>query len=149
MNTRQRGKITGKSIGARPKRGRADKRMLIRVPVAALKILVPIDFSTKSARSIAYASGIIEKHTGKIILLHVVEFIHYVHDFGYGPVRRHRTNDPAIKRAEIRLRALGRRHFAAGQPWAAVVRSGAVCDEIAKTPGESRSDLPSISETPV
>jgi nucleotide-binding universal stress UspA family protein len=133
MNSRHRGKITGKSTGARTKRGQAGRRIRIHKPAMARRILVPIDFSRKSARAIAYASGIIEKHNGKIILLHVVEFIHYVHDFGYGPVRRHRTNDPAIRRAELRLRALGRRHFAASQAWAAVVRSGVICDEIAKT----------------
>jgi nucleotide-binding universal stress UspA family protein len=141
MNSRHRGKITGKSIGAWTKRDQAGKRMRIHAPAVARRILVPIDFSPKSASAIAFASGIIEKHTGKIILLHVVEFIHYVHDFGYGPVRRHRTNDPAIRRAEVRLRALGRRHFTAGQSWAAMVRSGAICDEIAKTALEMNVEI--------
>lgn len=73
--------------------------------------------------------------------MHVVEPLHSVHDFGYGPVTRRKPNDPAVWSARARLRALGRRHLASGQPWAAVVRSGAVCEEITQTALEMKSGM--------
>ena len=106
-----------------------------------LRILVPVDFSAESTSALKYVGAVAGKRKAEVTLLHVVEWIHSVHDFGYGPVNRRRTNNPAVRSAGARLRALGRRHLASGQTWDAVVRSGTVCQEIAKTALEMKSDM--------
>ena len=136
MSTRLRKTTASKTTDTRNRNLRACGRA--RVP---RKILVPVEFSAESTSALNYASEIAGKHGAKVALLHVVEPIHYVHDFGYGPVRRRRTNDPAVKKAAVRLRALGRRHLASGQEWAAVVRSGTICEEIAKVALEMKIEM--------
>src|SRR5688572_9669733 len=130
MSTRLRKKTASKATDAWTRKRRAGGRARVQVPTTPRRILVPVDFSMESTSALNYASEVAGKHGAEVALLHVVEPIHYVHDFGYGPVRRRRTNDPAVKRAGVRLRALGRRHLASGQPWVAVERSGTICQEI-------------------
>jgi nucleotide-binding universal stress UspA family protein len=105
------------------------------------KILVPVDFSTESTVAIKYAGAMARERGAEVTLLHVVEQIHCVKDYGYGPVNRWKTNAPAVKTAAVRLRALGRRHLASAPSWAAVVRSGNVCEEITKTALEMKSEM--------
>lgn len=102
---------------------------------------MPVDFSAESTSALKYAGAVAGNRSVEIILLHVVEWIHSVHDFGYGPVNRRRINNTAVRSASARLRALGRRHFASSLAWDAVVRSGAICQEIAKGALELKSDM--------
>jgi len=141
MSTRIRKKSSPKAIAARTNQRRAGSRARVHASVTPRRILVPIDFSPESTSALKYACAVAGKRATDVTLLHVVEAIYYIHDFGYGPVRRRRTNDPAVKRAEVRLRALGRRHLACGLPWAAVVRSGTICEEIAKAALEMNIEM--------
>ncbi len=128
-------------MGANP-RCRAGRRTRVPLPAAhPRKILVPVDFSPQSATAIKYASQLAGVRGSKIVLLHVVELIHYVHDFGYGPVNRQRTDEPAVKHAYVRLGTLGRKLLGARRTWTAEVRSGAVCEEIAEAARELNTEL--------
>jgi universal stress protein A len=122
-------------------RRQAGRRISSRSLITPQRILVPVDFSAESTSALKYAGTIAHERGAEVTLLHVVEPLHSVHDFGYGPVNRWKTNEPAIRRADARLRLLGRRHLASGQLWAAVVRSGTVCEEITKTASEMKSEM--------
>src|SRR2546423_9108466 len=52
------------------------------------RILVPVDFSRASAKSLCYASALAKLHGAKIILLHITKPLLSSGDFGYGPVNR-------------------------------------------------------------
>ena len=138
MQTQLKASRRNKAKGARARRNRTrgPKRLCVRVPARTQKILVPVDLTSQSAVAFRQAAALAGQNGGDIILLHVVEPIHYVHDFGYGPVKRRRMNVPAIRQAGERLLALGRKHFSTGQSWAATARSGTVCEEIAKVARE-------------
>jgi nucleotide-binding universal stress UspA family protein len=118
------------------RRNKARKARRPAVSARPQKILMPVDLASQSAVAFRQAAALAGQNGGDIILLHVVEPISYVHDFGYGPVQRQRTNVPAIRQAGGRLLALGRKHFPVGQSWAATARSGTVCEEIAKVARE-------------
>jgi hypothetical protein len=93
------------------------------------KIPVPVDFSAESAKALDYASAPATRSGAAITLLHVVEPIHYVFDYGYGPVTRERPNETVIKSLRAHLRKLARRHLA-DNPYDAVVRSGTAFNQI-------------------
>jgi universal stress protein A len=50
------------------------------------KILVPVDFSEPSRKSLRYAERFAEQFGAKLVLLHVVEPMVYPADFGYMPI---------------------------------------------------------------
>lgn len=141
MNTSSRKSALAKSLDAQTSRRQAGRLESRRAFIAPQRILVPVDFSAESTGALKYAGVIARKRGAEVTLLHVVERIHCVHDFGYGPVTCRKPNDPAVRSAGARLRALGRRHLATGQPWVAVVRSGTVCEEITKTALETKSEI--------
>lgn len=132
MSTQLRKKTRNTVRSSQNRHDWAGSRERIQTPAMPRRILVPVDFSPESTNALKYASEAARKRATEVTLLHVVELIHYVHDFGYGPVRRQRTNEFAVGKARARLRALGRRHLATAHPWAAIVRSGTICEEIAK-----------------
>jgi nucleotide-binding universal stress UspA family protein len=87
-----------------------------------------------------YAAALATRCGAAITLLHVVEPIHYVCDYGYGPVTRERSNETVIKSVRAHLRRLARRHLA-DNPYAAVVRSGTAFSEITAAAKELDVDL--------
>jgi universal stress protein A len=105
------------------------------------RILVPIDFSAESTRALKYAKVLARQSGAAITLLHVVEPIHCVCDFGYGPVAREEPNNAMMKSVRTHLRKLGDRHLATQQKWDAVVRSGVAFTEITKAAKELGIDL--------
>jgi nucleotide-binding universal stress UspA family protein len=127
-------------------RFRKCRAALIRAPLAASKtrrdigatslgwqrILVPVEFSRGSKSLLDCARKLALRDAAEIIVLHVLEPLHEVRDFGYGPVVRPLPNAFATTRAKARLRSLARRHLGAVCPWSVFVRSGVVCDEILK-----------------
>ena len=127
-----RNKIRNNRTSRQNVQDRADNQGRVQQSAMPRGILVPVDFSPESTKALKYASEAARKRGTEVTLLHVVEPIRYVHDFGYGPVRRQRTNDFALKKAKARLRALGRRHIATAHPWTAMVRSGTTCKQITK-----------------
>jgi nucleotide-binding universal stress UspA family protein len=104
-------------------------------------ILVPIDFSTESTRALKSAVQVASRYAATVTLVHVVEPIFYTHDFGYGPVRRHRPNDGFMRHARQRLHVLRRRHVYTALTCNVVIRSGSAFDQIAKAAKELDVDL--------
>lgn len=141
MKTSSRKTVLAKTPDATISRQQVGRLASRRSLVTPQRILVPVDFSAESTSALQYAGEVARKRGAEVTLLHVVEPFHSIHDFGYGPVNRRKTNDPAVRRADARLRVLGHRHLASGQPWVAVVRSGAVCEEITKTASEMKSEM--------
>jgi len=104
-------------------------------------ILVPIDFSTESTRALMSAVQVASRYAATVTLVHVVEPIFYTHDFGYGPVRRHRPNEGIMRHARQRLHVLRRRHVDTALTCKVVIKSGSAFDEIAKSAKELGADL--------
>ncbi len=104
-------------------------------------ILVPIDFSTESTRALKFAVELASRYAAAVTLVHVVEAIHYVHDFGYGPVRRLRPNEGLMRHARQRLHVLRRRHIDTALTCKVVIKSGSAFDQIAKAAEELDADL--------
>ena len=104
-------------------------------------ILVPTDFSTESTRALKSAVQLAARYAATVTLVHVIEPIFYIHDFGYGPVRRQRPNERSIRHARQRLRSLRRRHVDTALACKVVIKSGSAFDEIVKTAAELDSDL--------
>jgi nucleotide-binding universal stress UspA family protein len=138
MKTRFTTKTPGSRLAPREQKRRKAASAPRALPsVRTQRILVPVDFSPESTNALKYAAALIGQHQAVLTLLHVVEPIHYIHDFGYGPVKRQRPNISAVKQAEARLRTFGRRHLTSDDPsWGIMVRSGPVCEEIAKAARE-------------
>jgi nucleotide-binding universal stress UspA family protein len=109
--------------------------------VTPQRILVPVDFSPESVKAIKYAEVLDRQYKAAITLLHVVEPIHLVCDYGYGLVAREQPNEPIMRSARAHLRRLGKRHFANERAWDAVVCSGTAFTEITKAAKELGIDL--------
>lgn len=109
--------------------------------VAWQRILVPVDFSRVSKSLLGYVCTLAMQHAAEVDLLHVVEPIHDIRDFGYGPVARKRPNTVALARANVRLRTLARRHLQPLLAWRAFVRSGTTCEEIVRFAQEMNTAL--------
>jgi nucleotide-binding universal stress UspA family protein len=105
------------------------------------KLLVPVDFSPDSGWALDYAASLAGQFGSAITVLHVVEPIKYVCDFGYGPVARERSNQAVIKSARAHLRRLARRHLGNQPPSNVVVRSGTAFREITTAAKELGTDL--------
>ena len=78
-------------------------------PTHLTKILVPVDFSDESKKSVHYAVALARQFGASIVLLHVMEPVVYPSDVGYGPVVVQAPNNRAIKKARARLTALGKK----------------------------------------
>lgn len=104
-------------------------------------ILIPLDFSKESTRALKSAVQLASRCSATVTLIHVVEAIYYLHDFGYGPVRRQRPNEGAVRHARQRLQILRRRYVAPTLTGNVVIKSGSAFDEIAKAAEELDVDL--------
>jgi nucleotide-binding universal stress UspA family protein len=116
-------------------------KTISRVAAPPRHIVVPVDFSSESTRALKFGMELASRYDAAITLVHVVEPIHYVHDFGYGPVRRSSPNQGLMQHAKRRLRGFGRRHGKTVQGWNVVVKSGSACNQIVKTAQERGADL--------
>lgn len=105
------------------------------------RILVPIDFSMESTRALKHAAVLAKQYGSAITLLHVVEPIHYICDYGYGPVTRIQPNEALMKSLRPHLHRLGKRHLSDVRAWDAMVRSGAAFTQITKVAKELAIDL--------
>lgn len=104
-------------------------------------ILVPLDFSPESTRALKSAVQLASRCAATVTLIHVVEATFYLHDFGYGPVRRQRPNAGAVRHARQRLQVLRRRYVAPALTGKVVIKSGSAFDEIVKAAAELDADL--------
>jgi nucleotide-binding universal stress UspA family protein len=103
--------------------------------------LVPVDFSIESTKALKTAAGMARASDAHLELVHVVEPLHIIYDWGYGPVRRQKPNQVLIKKARTQLLALGRRHLGRDNSWKAHIRSGSAYEEIVKAARELKVDL--------
>ena len=104
-------------------------------------ILGPIDFSTESTRALKSAVELAGRYRAAITIVHVVEPIFYIHDFGYGPVRRHRFDQGLMRHARQRLHVLGRRHVKGGLACKTMIKRGSAFEQIVTTAEELNADL--------
>ena len=117
-----------------------------RVPQMALAtppkhLLVPIDFSTESTAALRFAVDLASRYAADIALVHVAEGIHYVHDFGYGPVHRHRPNEGLVRHARHRLHDLRRRHVGNRLACKVMIKSGSAFEKIVEAAEDLDADL--------
>ena len=99
------------------------------------KILVPIDFSPPSKRSLEYAAMFVRKFGSSITLLHVLKPTVCYADYGYGVVLRQFVGDSQIKKAQTRLNAI-RKSLAEDIPASSIVRTGKPESEIIRAAKE-------------
>lgn len=111
------------------------------ISVSQKVLLVPIDFSLESAKAIKSAAELARRRGSSIKLLHVVEPIEYIHDCGYGPVRRQTPNRALIEMARKKLLALARRHLKSEFKWQTSVRSGIPFEEIVAAARDVKPEL--------
>ena len=104
-------------------------------------ILVPVDFSPESIRALKYAAVFAKQSGAAITVLHAVEPIHEICDFGYGPVTRDQPNERLLKTARGHLRTVCKRYLTKLSNWEAIVRSGSAFTEIIRTARELGIDL--------
>ena len=104
-------------------------------------ILVPIDFSKESTRAVKFAVELASRYAAAVTLIHIVESIYYIRDFGYGPVRRRRPNEALMRHARQRLRALRRRHVESALTCKVLIKSGNAFEQITKAAEELDADL--------
>jgi len=105
------------------------------------RILVPVDFSRSSARSLCYASAIAKVHGAKIILLHITKPISFSADFGYGPVDRQVTDAAQLRKDRLRLRRSSAYHLSHVAIENIMIRSGNAAEQIVLAAKEVRADL--------
>ena len=104
------------------------------------RILVPVDFSRGSAKSLCYAAAIARVHGAKIILLHITKPISSTADYGYGPVSRQFANDAQMRKDRSRLRRSAANHLP-GAIENIIIRSGNAPEQIIWAAKDTRADL--------
>ena len=102
---------------------------------------MPIDFSAESTRALKSAVELASRYAAAVSLVHVVEPIFYIHDFGYGPVRRQRFDEGFMRHARQRLHALSRRYIKGGRACKTVIKCGSAFEQIVKAAEELNADL--------
>jgi universal stress protein A len=130
--------LEGKAVS-----GRSEPERLVRSPLKLRSILVPVDFSKPSKKTLAYAIPFAEQFGAKITLLFVVEPI-ATPDLGYFPLAM--ENDRVMKEAKARLDSLckqaGLDPKLLGQT---LVRYGSAFHEIADAARSLKVDLIIVS----
>ena len=114
-------------------------------PVGMKKILVPVDFSDSSKRSLHYALTLAASFRGRIIPLHVVEPVIYPSDMAFAPMAAELPTKVSVASMKKKLQqwceeAIPVKHL--GKP---VVRLGQPFHEIALAAKEMKADLVVIS----
>ena len=146
----RKARSTTPSAGARKTPVRSDAKSRLPATRAAARpalaqppqhILVPLDFSPESTRALKSAVQLASRCAATVTLIHVVEATFYLHDFGYGPVRRQRPDPGAVRHARQRLQVLRRRHVAPTLTCKVVIKSGSAFDQIVKAAEELDVDL--------
>lgn len=103
------------------------------------RLLVPVDFSDSSARSLRHAVKLAEESGGSLTIVHVVPA-----DYGWLAIGREESRDldKALQRqAADRLRALADTHVRQNVPADLQVRFGRPAEEIVAAATESKCDL--------
>jgi nucleotide-binding universal stress UspA family protein len=72
----------------------------------AVRILVPVDFSTESRRALKYAGAVGKRFRASVTLVHVVNPLTCEADYGYGVVTRQVPDQSEVRKARARLTRL-------------------------------------------
>ena len=128
--------------GASVSTGRRETSRAQAIPAIKLtRILVPVDFSRSSARSLCYASAIAKLHGAKIILLHITKPLLSSGDFGYGPVNRQFADHAQMRKDRSRLRRSAASHLSPGAIENIIIRSGNAPEQIVWAAKDTRAGL--------
>jgi nucleotide-binding universal stress UspA family protein len=100
------------------------------------KILVPIDFSLPSKRTLEYAAIFARQFGASITLLHVLKPTTCYADYGYGVVLRQFVGDNQIRKAKARLNAVSKQGLGTEIPATSIVRTGMPETEIVRVANE-------------
>ncbi|MCW5558967.1 MAG: universal stress protein, partial [Verrucomicrobiae bacterium] len=108
------------------------------------QILVPVDFSEHSRKSIRYALPFAEQFGAKLVLLHVIEPMVVPGEFAYVPVEPQEMDEQRMAKGREQLQAAAK-ELAAKVPVETEVRLGRAWKEIAETAKSREVDLLIIS----
>ena len=142
MNTTRDSKSARPGMRTRWTPGHGAVKAASRLPAIRIKkILLPTDFSAPSQHAARYAKAFARRFGARLVLLHVVEPVPYMADFGYGPVVRAEPDARIWKRTQTHLEAMERRQLGSERRCDSLVRSGVAFDEIVKAAKELKADL--------
>lgn len=105
------------------------------------RILVPIDFSPPSIAAIRYASAFHDQYRAELLLLHVVEDVHYVANPYLFEMPTLPPLEDVEEDREAELHELVREHFPGDSGVRPVLRRGKPFVEILLCAQEERADL--------
>jgi len=105
------------------------------------RILVPTDFSRKSAKALRYAVSLARQFDAAITLVHVVEPSYGPTDFGGSPASPPVSEKQRTSRAKSKLGVLGRRLLGPCRIVETVIRNGLAFFEITEAAKALSADL--------
>lgn len=113
-------------------------------PVASVKrILVPLDFSESSYKSLAYAIALARQFDAKITLLHVVLVTYMAGE--YGPIDLPELEEQLTTSARTKIDQVAREKAPEGLIEGTLIRVGPTVHEITNTAKEINADLLIVS----
>lgn len=104
------------------------------------KILVPVDFSAFATKAVRYAARFAEQFGASLVLVHVVEPVHYPESVIIPPVMEE-ANRERLKLARAALAAFAKKQVPAGLTTETVTRLGQPFAEITAAAKDSEADL--------
>lgn len=129
---------TGHRVASAPLSELAPVRFHIR------QILVPVDFSEHSRKSLRYARPFAEQFGASLLLLHVIEPLAFPGEFGYAPIEPVNLDQQRMDNARQQLKKVAE-ELAATVPVESVVRLGRAWKEIVDTARVKETDMLIIS----
>ncbi|MBN8249472.1 MAG: universal stress protein [Verrucomicrobia bacterium] len=108
------------------------------------QILVPMDFSEHSRKSLQYAVPFAQQFGATLVLLHVIEPMVFPGEFAYAPMQPQDMDEQRMDQARQRLQAAAD-ELGTGVPVVPEVRLGRAWKEIAETAKSREVDLLIIS----
>ena len=109
------------------------------------KIIVPIDFSEYSKKSLRYAIEFARRFSSELVLVYVVEPVVYPTDFSFGAIAVPAVEEQLEENGRTQLARLIEEEVDGGIPSKAIVRSGKPFIEIIQTAKDEEGDLIIIS----
>jgi universal stress protein A len=109
--------------------------------IAMKKIIVPIDFSEYSKKSLRYAVEFATSFQSEILLIYVIEPVTYPADFSFGQIALPMAETEVRQRAEAQLEKLIETAIERRVSARAFVRAGKPSAEIVRLAGDESADL--------
>jgi nucleotide-binding universal stress UspA family protein len=103
-------------------------------------VLVPVDFSPRTAQAVQHALSLTATPAPRIVLFSAAHPVAFEMDYGYGPVVRQLPDAAAIKQAAARLGTWARRNLPADRHVELEIGNGRPAEEIARVAREREAD---------